>query len=64
LNEKHKIDLIRNKIQESDFRSVDFHFALVEQDNIWRIFVSKIIFSKNHQNTPFYYTKFMARSIG
>ena len=48
-NEKHKIDLVRNKIQENDFRSVDFHFALVEQDNIWRIFVAKIIFSENEK---------------
>lgn len=46
MEETSKMDLIRNKIQENNFRSADFNFALVEEDNIWRVLLSKIIFSK------------------
>lgn len=49
MSEKHKIDLIRNKIQECNFKSVTFNLALVEQENLWRVLTSRIIFSRDEK---------------
>lgn len=46
MSEKFKIDLIRNKIQENNYQSVTFNFALHEEDNLWKIIVARIIFEE------------------